>query len=170
MCIRDRVWNENTTRINVIQSTQEGSGKKGTPTTGKRLNANKGNNTKSYNSLNKGNNTNKPADKTNQVSSIGNKSTRRYPLDQYLEWHCQHCKREYVNPFSYRHKPDTCFRRPGGELDSEGIKDTEGRNSRNRELTVVIVKKRLDTAKRAIKISRSVKIASCSQSHAEAPQ
>ena len=134
---------------------------------GKTNNVNKGNNAKSTTKSNKGNN-NKPAVKTNTASPSANKSTRRYPLDQYLDWHCDHCKREDVAPNACRHKPTTCFRRPGGELDKEGIKDAEGRNKRSRDLSAEIVKKRLDTAKRAVKITRSVRIASCSQSHAEA--
>ena len=48
---------------------------------GKTNNVNKGNNSKSTTNSNKGNNT-KPAVKTNTASP---KSTRRYPLDQYLD-------------------------------------------------------------------------------------
>ena len=135
---------------------------------GKANNANKGSNAKSAPSSNKGNDT-RPAVKAGAASSSTNKSTRRYPLDQYLDWHCEHCKREDVAPHACRHKPTTCFRRPGGELDKEGIKDAAGRNKRSRELSAEIVKKRLGTAKRAVKITRSVRIASCSQSQAEAP-
>ena len=135
---------------------------------GKANNVNKGSNAKSNPSSNKGNDT-RPAVSANAASSSTNKSTRRYPLDQYLDWHCEHCKREDVAPHACRHKPTTCFRRPGGELDKEGIKDAAGRNKRSRELSAEIVKKRLGTAKRAVKITRSVRIASCSQSQAEAP-
>ena len=42
------------------------------------------NNAKSTTNSNKGYNT-KPANKTNKASPSVNKSTRRYPLDQYLE-------------------------------------------------------------------------------------
>ena len=51
---------------------------------GKTNNANKGNDTKSTTTSNKTNIT-KPAIKTNTASPSANKSTRRYPLDQYLE-------------------------------------------------------------------------------------
>ena len=60
-------------------------------------------------------------------------AVRKHPLDTYKEWHCQHCKKEDVAPKYCKHKPQVCFRRPGGPMD--GITDPEEREKKSRELS-----------------------------------
>ena len=57
---------------------------------------------------------------------------RKTPLEAYSSTDCEHCINEDVPAKYCKHPKDTCFRRPGGELDKLGIK---GKSSAPRSLS-----------------------------------
>ena len=70
-----------------------------------------------------------------------NKTERSFPLDKYAEGLCEHCKKQDVDPKYATHGGETCFRRPGGELDELGITD---KRERTKKVIELIRQKRQD--------------------------
>ena len=86
---------------------------------------------------------------------------RTHPFSDYKEWMCMHCKREDVAPKACKHPKEFCFRRPGGPLDAEGIKEPKARDKRSRELAA---ERRAQTLKTKASTKKVVRLATTTQS------
>ena len=80
---------------------------------------------------------------------------RTHPFSDYEEWMCMHCKREDVVPKACKHPSEFCFRRTGGPLNTEKVKEPKVRDKRSREL---IAERRYQILKTKVITKKAVRL------------